>query len=81
MGYATAQFKSTALSCRALVSLYLKNTTFDASFGPPKEPDENGVISASSSLIEGLLQVSTPKWRENLKNNKEEERNNNNNKI
>lgn len=64
-GYCVVQFKSTMGAVRALISMALKGEPFVAGFGPPKEADEDGVIAtAAHSMIEGFLQVSTPKYRE-----------------
>ncbi|ETO24334.1 hypothetical protein RFI_12821 [Reticulomyxa filosa] len=59
-GYCVVQFKSTLLAVKALLGLYSNGVLFDAAFGPPKEPDLTGAIDEyHTSLIEGLLQVST----------------------
>ena len=64
-GYCVVQFKSTMGAVRALISMALKSIPFVAGFGPPKEADEDGVIATSAhSMIEGFLQVSTPRYRE-----------------
>lgn len=63
--YACIQFKNTSTAIKALLNM----ATCDdpkfhhlASFGPPKECDDAGVIgSGSRSLIEGFLQVNIPK--------------------
>ncbi|ETO12605.1 hypothetical protein RFI_24770 [Reticulomyxa filosa] len=64
-GYCVIQFKSTLLAVRALLGLNAKGVHFEAAFGPPKEPDPKGMIGGDhTSLIEGLMQVSTPIWRQ-----------------
>merc|ERR1712228_730060 len=62
--YVIIQFKNTSTAIKALLNM--KNSSdakFEcfASFGPPKECDNSGVIGSSSrSLIEGFLQINVP---------------------